>query len=174
MIVVRYTLVLVSRTWCSMIPHCEKYSSSAPAVRYAASCVQYGNECWCGNSDPSAYEETLGVCHMQCAGDSTSPCGECLDDLPVERSVFVAFPSRASQLLQLSHTPCSSKLRCRLDPLEGGVGEPTSFSVVPVSTAKVTEVSRYFMHYFRYFLLSSVLLPLSATPGTLCRWIPGI
>lgn len=40
--------------------------------------VQYGNECWCGNSDTfTDYDKHgAGTCHMPCAGDKTVACGE--------------------------------------------------------------------------------------------------
>ncbi|CAN0268009.1 unnamed protein product, partial [Laminaria digitata] len=38
---------------------------------------QYGNECWCGNSDRMSDYTTHGegVCHMRCSGDEAIACG---------------------------------------------------------------------------------------------------
>lgn len=56
---------------------CREHCESSAAVYYA---TQYGNECFCGySSDPEDYEvHGGGTCHMHCAGDSETACGELL------------------------------------------------------------------------------------------------
>ncbi|CAM9435049.1 unnamed protein product [Sphacelaria rigidula] len=46
-----------------------------PGHKYYA--TQYGNECWCGKSETFVdYDRHgLGDCNMECAGDSSEPCG---------------------------------------------------------------------------------------------------
>lgn len=56
---------------------CRDHCEGSDAVYYA---TQYGSECFCGySSDPEDYEaHGPGTCHMHCAGDSESACGELL------------------------------------------------------------------------------------------------
>ncbi|KAL7419478.1 hypothetical protein Q5752_006316 [Cryptotrichosporon argae] len=54
-------------TWSSCINHCE-------GLNYKYAGVEYGQECWCGNSLNTSRATTSG-CDVLCAGDDARKCG---------------------------------------------------------------------------------------------------
>lgn len=43
---------------------------------YKYSGVEYGSECWCSNTSPTANTLSSSSCSQQCSGDSTQTCGD--------------------------------------------------------------------------------------------------